>query len=560
MMEPIVATFTELVRTVPRAVPVRPWVSSLTGTLITDAQAIDPVYWAQQMRQPVRFMDGVGTLMDPTLVLLEVGPGQALASLARQHPGRKAEQLVVTSLHGGDFEADLDYLLAAVGRLWTAGVGIDWSAFHADSKRRRISLPTYPFERRRYWVMPAVATADFRPLATSTASPVSTPIEDAKSESTVPRPTANRTQVVKRLQTLFAELSGIDADALDPVVTFPELGLDSLFLTQAVGAIAKQFGARVTFRDLLEDYSTLNGLADRLVSITPTDPASAMPATDVGGEGLAPGGATTRMPAIPGASTEHAYPVHRAFFFGPSGRQIFANYHPPVRGSGEVLTVICPPLLLEHTRTQYALRKLAISLAESGQHVLRFDYRGTGDSFGDLEEVTVSDWVADVGLAVQEGLDVSGSQKVRLLGVRAGALLAASFAGSSDDVQRLVLWDPVPDGAAYLQGLRRVQATMLERHSRLSRHERREARQEYAGHGISKRMLEEFRLFNASAYSSVPIGKVRVVSTSGGKRFPVKAVSQDVVQLNCNWEMDSEDLIMPQPALLERLITCLTMP
>ena len=225
-----------------------------------------------------------------------------------------------------------------------------------------------------------------------------------------------------------------------------------------------------------------------------------------------------------------------------------------------MLTVICPPLFLEHTRTQYALRRLAISLAESGQHVLRFDYRGTGDSFGDLEEVTVSDWVEDVALAVQEGLKVSGSRKVRLLGVRAGALLAASFAGSSDDVERLVLWDPVPDGATYLQELRRVQATMLERHSRLSRLERREARQEYAGHSVSERMLEEFRLLNASAYSSVPSGKVRVVSTSRGKRFPVKAVSQDVVQLNCNWEMDSEDLIMPHPALLERLITCLTMP
>jgi hypothetical protein len=174
--------------------------------------------------------------------------------------------------------------------------------------------------------------------------------------------------------------------------------------------------------------------------------------------------------------------------------------------------------------------------------------------------MTVSDWLEDVALAVQEGLNLSGSQKVRLLGVRAGALLAASFAGSSDDVERLVLWDPVPDGPAYLQGLRRVQATLLERHSRLSRHERREAMREYAGHCVSERMLEEFRLLNASAYSSVPTAKVRVVSTSRGKGSPVKAVSQDVVQLNCNWEMDSEDLIMPQPALLERLITCLTMP
>ena len=130
MMEPIVADFTEFVRTVPRAAPTRRWVSGLTGEPITDAEATDPAYWAQQLRQPVRFMDGVGKLMDPKLVLLEVGPGQALTSLARQHPDRKAEQLVLTSLHGG--EDDLDDLLAAAGRLWTAGVGIDWSALHGD--------------------------------------------------------------------------------------------------------------------------------------------------------------------------------------------------------------------------------------------------------------------------------------------------------------------------------------------------------------------------------------------------------------------------------------------
>ena len=236
MMEPIVASFTEVVRAIPRAAPARRWISGLTGAQITDAEATDPAYWAQQMRQPVRFMDGVGKLMDPNLVLLEVGPGQALTSLARQHPDRKAEQLVLTSLHGGqDFAADLDYLLAAAGRLWTAGVAIDWSAFHAQSKRRRISLPTYPFERRRYWVEPAVATAESRPLLAPTASPESAPLAETTAELTTPaQPCGDRgAPMVKRVQALFSELSGIDADTLDPAVAFRELGLDSLFLAQA---------------------------------------------------------------------------------------------------------------------------------------------------------------------------------------------------------------------------------------------------------------------------------------------------------------------------------------
>jgi pimeloyl-ACP methyl ester carboxylesterase len=245
-----------------------------------------------------------------------------------------------------------------------------------------------------------------------------------------------------------------------------------------------------------------------------------------------------------------------AFFFGPSNQQIFASYHPPVGGSGQVLTVICPPLFMEYTRTQPALRELAISLAERGQHVLRLDYRGTGDSFGDLGEVAISDWVEDIALAVREGRDLSGSSMVRLLGVRAGALLACRSVGASSDVQRLVLWDPILDGAGYLQALRRIQVEILERDLYLSRAERRETLHEYAGHRLSERMLQEFRLLDASAYSSVPKSKLHVVSTSPESGFPVQGVRQDVERFACNWETDFKNLMTPKP-VLEHLSACL---
>jgi pimeloyl-ACP methyl ester carboxylesterase len=246
-----------------------------------------------------------------------------------------------------------------------------------------------------------------------------------------------------------------------------------------------------------------------------------------------------------------------AFFLGPSNQQIFAAYHPAIGGSGKVLTVICPPLLNEYMRTQLALRELAISLAERGQHVLRFDYRGTGDSFADLGEVTISDWVEDVALAVREGLDLSGSSVVRLLGVRAGALLACRSVGACSNVQRLVLWDPVPDGANYLRAMHRMQVTILEGHHCLSRAESREALHEYAGHRLSERMLEEFRLLDAGAYANVPTSKLYVVNTSSKTGFPVQGVPQDVVRFACNWETDLEDLMIPK-SVLERLSACLT--
>jgi pimeloyl-ACP methyl ester carboxylesterase len=207
------------------------------------------------------------------------------------------------------------------------------------------------------------------------------------------------------------------------------------------------------------------------------------------------------------------------------------------------------------------LRKLAISLAESGQHVLRFDYRGTGDSFGELEEVTLSDWVEDIELAVRTGRELSGSSVVRLLGVRAGALLACRAVEASGDVQRLVLWDPVPDGVGYLESLRRAQMARLELEQSLlylSRTERREAMHEYSGYRLSERMLEEFRSLDSRAYWSVPKSKLHVVSTASADGFPVPGVPQDFAQFACKWDTDSEDILIPG-LVLERLSTCLTM-
>jgi len=249
--------------------------------------------------------------------------------------------------------------------------------------------------------------------------------------------------------------------------------------------------------------------------------------------------------------------MQEAFFFGPSNQQVFATYHPALGGGGQVLTVICPPLFSDYMRTHLALRELAISLSERGQHVLRFDYRGTGDSFGEIGEVAVSDWIEDIALAVREGREISGSSAVRLLGVRAGALLACRSVGASSGVQRLVLWDPVPDGASYLQVLRRSQAALFERNLYLRYAERRAAMDEYAGYTLSERMLEGLRLVDASAYASVPKGLLHVVSTSSAAGFSVQGVPQDVAPFACNWDAVADEVIVPRP-VLERLIACLT--
>jgi non-ribosomal peptide synthase protein (TIGR01720 family) len=152
MMEPIVAPFRAEVARLSRKAPTRRFISNVTGTWITAEQAVDPDYWAQHLRKAVRFADGVDELLkEPEAVLLEVGPGKALQSLARWHPRKKPGQFMHTTLPAvGDATPELEFLLRTLGNLWLLGVSAP--DLFAGQTRRREELPTYPFERQRYWI------------------------------------------------------------------------------------------------------------------------------------------------------------------------------------------------------------------------------------------------------------------------------------------------------------------------------------------------------------------------------------------------------------------------
>ncbi len=158
MMEPAMAGVKAIAR--PMQAPRIPFVSNVTGTWITAADLADPGYWARHMRSPVRFAEGIGELLqEPGRVFLEAGPGATLGTLVKQHPAGtagSADRVTVPTLREG---ADLDAVLEAVGRLWIAGVEVDWSRFHGGERRLRVPLPTYPFERQRYWIDPPRAGA-----------------------------------------------------------------------------------------------------------------------------------------------------------------------------------------------------------------------------------------------------------------------------------------------------------------------------------------------------------------------------------------------------------------
>jgi acyl transferase domain-containing protein/thioesterase domain-containing protein/aryl carrier-like protein len=159
MLEPILSEFERFCRTITFQKPRIPFVSNLSGTWITDQEAIDPAYWVRHLRNTVRFDQGARTLMaGGSRALLEVGPGRTLASLCRQQSGKAA--VVTTSLrHPSEATSDVAFLKEAVGRLWLAGIEIDPTRFCSPDSQRRVSLPTYPFERQRYWIDKGVQAA-----------------------------------------------------------------------------------------------------------------------------------------------------------------------------------------------------------------------------------------------------------------------------------------------------------------------------------------------------------------------------------------------------------------
>ncbi|HSE38870.1 MAG TPA: type I polyketide synthase, partial [Blastocatellia bacterium] len=165
MMDSILEPFVELVKTIKLHQPQLPYISNLSGTWITATEATDPHYWSRHLRHTVRFDAGVKELFKiQNSLLLEVGPGQTLTTLTQNHFQKPAEQRVLSSLpRAQDRGSDLRSILNAAAGLWLEGRQIDWVGFSSGRRQRRIPLPAYPFERKRYWIEPRTSDASFEP-------------------------------------------------------------------------------------------------------------------------------------------------------------------------------------------------------------------------------------------------------------------------------------------------------------------------------------------------------------------------------------------------------------
>ncbi len=163
MMDEIVQPFADFIRSKHLSPPTIPILSTVTGQWLTDQQATDPQYWADHLRQPVRFAAAVKNLwtFHPDSVLVELGPRRTLATLAKQQASNIHEQVATPTLGDGEsLDTEQRSVLAALAQLWCCGVNIEWSkicllASREPARRpRKVSLPTYPFQRKRHFIDP----------------------------------------------------------------------------------------------------------------------------------------------------------------------------------------------------------------------------------------------------------------------------------------------------------------------------------------------------------------------------------------------------------------------
>jgi amino acid adenylation domain-containing protein len=336
MLDPILEEFAGHVRSAAFLAPIVPYVSSLTGTWVTADEVAKPEYWVNHLRKTVRFADAVRTVADaPHTILLEVGPAETLVQLMRQitmektrleKAGLDAPLVLASQAAAKDTVAHDKAMLAALGRLWAAGVQPDWHRFQSGARRKRVLLPTYPFDRKRFWVEPAqTAAAATIPISvtpsldsfssqlqsslTETAilpsivsAPVSAPVEDhfMPTSSAI---ASDDAAMLNDLKALIADLSGTDLTDAEADASFLELGFDSLFLTQLTQGIQSKYKVKLTFRQIMEEYPTLDTLAAHLKETVAPNlqpvKATAVSAAPVAQTTLAPPAAFAQAVPIP---------------------------------------------------------------------------------------------------------------------------------------------------------------------------------------------------------------------------------------------------------------------
>jgi natural product biosynthesis luciferase-like monooxygenase protein len=238
--------------------PSIPLISNLTGQMMYSEFIPNAKYWRQHTRQTVQFMAGIKTLFAQGYELfLEIGPKPILSSLGKRcQQSEKAIWLPSLAPQKEDWRV----MLESLSTLYTSGAKIDWLGFDRDYARRLLSLPTYPFQRKRYWIQAQSTTPNqlSEPMNTNVATNGSKPL------ATIFAKTNQKETILSTLRTLVANLLKAEPSEVNIDAPFLEMGADSIVLVDAVNSIETTYGIKITIRQLFEELTTLNALANYL--------------------------------------------------------------------------------------------------------------------------------------------------------------------------------------------------------------------------------------------------------------------------------------------------------
>ena len=231
------------------------------------------------------------------------------------------------------------------------------------------------------------------------------------------------------------------------------------------------------------------------------------------------------------------------FYFGHSSK-IFGVYHASQSAPRRHAVVIAGPLLNESMRAHYALRQIAINLANAGFDVLRFDYEGMGNSHGSLLDIVPEDWTNNISDAVKEISDICGAKSVSIVAVRFAACLTGHVSDKFN-IDNLIFWDPILTGEVWYELLRKSQSGLREKSSAADVI----GETEYMGHVLSRTFLEEVR----STGDPIIMAKTTLAVLTEGYGDHFDSVSNGVrrkdISYNCGWEDPSSRILYPHDVI-----------
>ncbi|OYZ49667.1 MAG: hypothetical protein B7Y15_10045 [Bacteroidetes bacterium 24-39-8] len=261
MMEPMLDAFQAKLEKVQFYPPSMPIISTLTGEIVEASLLCQPQYWVKQIRSTVVFSDAVETLLNTGVGLaMEIGPGNVTSKLLMQQLQGK-DCFCSGGLVAQDEKLERVTLLQNIGQLWIRGYEPNWNHIFDTHQRIHLDLPTYAFNRKRFWLDPIIsknisAQVD-QPIPPTVAISNTTDLIEELSE---------RDSLMQQLKDVLEQASGLELASANESLSLLELGFDSLLLTQVAINLKKGFGISISFRQLNEDFDSLTALANYIVA------------------------------------------------------------------------------------------------------------------------------------------------------------------------------------------------------------------------------------------------------------------------------------------------------